>query len=54
MWHIWWKGEVHAGVMGKPEGDSLLEDLDINGRVIGLGYVQVPDFVNKLMDLHIP
>ena len=27
-------GEVHTGVVGKSEGKSRLEDLDINRRVI--------------------
>jgi hypothetical protein len=34
MWHVWWRGEVQAGVVEKPEGKSLLGDLDINGIFI--------------------
>jgi len=33
-WHVWGRGEVHTGVVGKSEGKSRLEDLDINRRAI--------------------
>jgi hypothetical protein len=34
MWHVWERGEVRTGFVGRLKGKNYLENLDTDGRII--------------------